>query len=71
MWHNFNLHEPAKHGCFAFIIDAVKDKWIHNLRHDKTIYIDVTTMEIIDNFQLRCGGLHALDVVNLTCKTLT
>ena len=40
-------------------------------RDYETIYSDVTTKLLMDQIQLRCGGLHAINVVGLTSKILT
>ena len=71
MWHNFKLHETIERGCCAFIIDSVEDTCIRNIRQAKTIYADVTTKALMNHLQLRCGGLHTLNVVDLTSEMLT
>ena len=70
-WHYFNLHKAAKHGYCAFIIDAIKDTWIYGSWQAKTIYSNITTKAFMDHIQLRCGGLHTLNVVELTSNILT
>ena len=69
--HDFKLHEAAKVGCHTFIIDAVKDTWIHKIRHRETMYANVTTKALMNHLQLRCGGLHVLNNVDLTSEMLT
>ena len=71
LWHNFKLHKAAERGCCAFIIDAVEDIWICGLQHNKTIYSNVTSKALIDNLQLCCGGIHAINIVEITSEMLT
>ena len=71
LWRDFNMHKAAKHGCHAFIIDNVKDTWIRKLRHDETIYVNITTKALMVHLKLRYGGLHALNFFELTSKMLT
>ena len=71
LWHDFKLHKSAKCGCCAFIINAVEDTRIRELRYYKTIYANITTKALMYHIQLRYDCLHALEVVNLTSDILT
>ena len=71
LWHYFKLHKAAKLCCRAFIIKSVEDTWISELRNTKTIYSNVTTKEPMDHLQLSYGGLHTLDIVDITSQMLT
>ena len=65
------MHEVAEHSCCTFIIDAVEDTWIHELRNVQTIYANITTKALIDHLQLLCSGIHTLKVVDLISKIIT
>ena len=69
--HNFKIHEAAKRGCRDFVIDAVKDTWIRDLHHAKTIYAEITTKSLMYHLQLHYRGLHVLEFVNLTSDIIT
>ena len=71
LWHYFNLHEAAELGCHTFIIEDVEDTWIRKLQHSDTIYADFATKALMDHLQLRCGGLHTLDIFDLISEMLT
>ena len=71
MWHYLNLHEAVKRSFRSFIIDVVEYTWIRELRNAETIYTNVTNKALVDHLQLCCGGLHVLDVINLTSDILT
>ena len=71
LWKYFNIHKSTERGCCAFIVGSIKITWICDLRHSKTIYYDVTTKAPMDHIQLCYGGIHALNVVDLTSKILT
>ena len=71
LWHNFNLHEAAKRGYCAFIINAIEGTWIPELQHVDTIYSDVTNKALMDHLQLCCSGIHAIDIVDITSEIIT
>ena len=44
---------------------VVKDTWICELKHAATFYVGVIASAFLDHLQKHCGGLHALDVIDL------
>ena len=62
---DFNVHAAAEHGCHAFIKAVVEDTWIAELKHATTFYVGVKASTVLDHLQKHCGGLYALDVIDL------
>jgi hypothetical protein len=62
---DFNVHAAAERGCHEFIKSIVEDTWIAELKHAATFYVGVKASALLAHLQKHCGGLHALDVVDL------
>ena len=48
-----------------FILAVIEDTWVRKLREPITFYITVSPFELISHLQTICGGLHALNVLDL------
>ena len=62
---DFNVHAIAERSCHDFIKAAVEDIWIAELNHAVTFYVGVRASTVLDHLQKHCGGLYALDVIDL------
>ena len=62
---DFNIHAAAERGCHDFIKSIVEDTWIAELKHAATFYVGIKASAFLTHLQKHCGGLHALDVVDL------
>jgi len=67
---DFASYEAAERAVAKFIRDAVDETWYRDLRHPRSYYINVTAKQLIEHLDANCGGLHAVDLVNLPTEMM-
>jgi hypothetical protein len=60
-----NTFETARRETTSFILKAVEDTWVRELKDPETFYTDVSPRDLIDHLQAQCTGRHAIDILAL------
>ena len=62
---DYGNYVAAERNTRDFILRAVEDTWVRELRDPDTFYSRVHASALLDHLQTTCGGLHALDILAL------
>ena len=55
----------ARRKTASFILKAVEDTWVQELKDPETFYTDVAPRDLIDHLEAQCTGRHAIDILAL------
>jgi hypothetical protein len=67
---DYAAFEAAKRAVVKFNRTAVDETWYKDLKDSESFYNAVTAADLIDHLNINCGGLHAIDLVNLPTEML-
>ena len=67
---DYAAFEAAERAVVKFIRTAVDETWYKDLKDSESFYNAVTAADLIDHLDKNCGGLHAIDLVNLPTEML-
>ena len=59
------MYTKAKLEARAFILNDVDDIWVLNIKDKETLFTAVSPKQILVHLQSICGGLHAINVLQL------
>ena len=62
---DYKLYAKENIEARAFILHAVDDTWVLELKDEGTLFTQVTPRQLLSHFQSICGGLHAIDVLTI------
>lgn len=62
---DYKTYDAAERDTQRFILAVIEDTWIRELKDPTTFYTQVLAVDLLDHLQTICGGLHALDILNL------
>ena len=62
---DYHIFAAAERETRYFILAAVEDTWVLELRDPVKLYTAVSPSELLSHLQVLCGGLHSLDVLAL------
>ena len=65
---DFKLFEAAERGLKLFLTTVVEDTWYKELKDPEMFYTDVTANDILKHLRARSGGLHTIDIIDLTAE---
>ena len=60
-----NTYETARRETTSFILKAVEDTWVRELKDPETFYTDVSPRDLIDHLQVQCTGRHTINILAL------
>lgn len=56
-------YDTARRETTAFILKAVEDTWVRELKDPETFYTDVAPRALLNHLQSQCTGRHAVDIL--------
>ena len=62
---DWGLYDVSESQAGRFIVDAVDDVWLAELKKKITIYAEVTAIEMLDHLRKTCLGAHEVDILDL------
>ena len=63
--HDWELYDVSESQAGRFIVDAVDDVWLAELKKKITIYAEVTASEMLEHLRMTCLGAHEVDILDL------
>ena len=62
---DWELYDVAESESARFIVDAVDDVWLAELKKKTTIYAEVTAFDMLAHLRTHCLGEHEVDILDL------
>ena len=62
---DWELYDVAESEANRFIVDAVDDVWLAELKKKTTIYAEVLACEMLTHLRAHCLGEHEIDILDL------
>ena len=62
---DYKLFAKAKFKAGALILHTVDETWALEFKDEETLFTQVTPRQLLDHIQSICGGLQAINVLEL------